>query len=422
MISANRSLTAMAENGMNGNMDYESFFKQSVDTIKNEGRYRVFANLERQAGNYPHAINRRADATENVVVWCSNDYLGQSQNPVVREALVEAAQQFGCGSGGTRNISGTTNLHVILEEELAQLHNKEAALLFTSGYVSNDAAISTIAKLVPNCVILSDEWNHASMIAGIRNSGCEKHIYRHCDMTHLEGLLQGINSDRPKLIVFESVYSMDGDISPIGEICDLADKFGAMTYIDEVHAVGLYGETGGGISESDGLADRLTVIEGTLAKGFGMVGGYLAASNALVDAIRSNAPGFIFTTTLPPPVIGGAIASVRYVREHNELRIKHQERAATLKRMVADAGLPLMESVTHIVPVMVGDPVMCKRATDMLLEDYNIYIQPINYPTVPKGTERLRITPTPFHSDELMEDLVRALVEVWQRLELKQAA
>ena len=403
-------------------MDYESFFKQSVDTIKNEGRYRVFANLERRAGNYPHAINRRADATENVVVWCSNDYLGQSQNPVVREALVEAAQQFGCGSGGTRNISGTTNLHVILEEELAQLHNKEAALLFTSGYVSNDAAISTIAKLVPNCVILSDEWNHASMIAGIRNSGCEKHIYRHCDMTHLEGLLQGIEPDRPKLIVFESVYSMDGDISPIGEICDLADKYGAMTYIDEVHAVGLYGETGAGISECDGLADRLTVIEGTLAKGFGMVGGYIAASSALVDAIRSNAPGFIFTTTLPPPVIGGAIASVRYVREHNELRIKHQERAATLKRLVADAGLPLMESVTHIVPVMVGNPVMCKRATDMLLEDYNIYIQPINYPTVPKGTERLRITPTPFHSDELMEDLVRALVEVWQRLELKQAA
>ncbi len=407
---------------MNGNMDYESFFKQSVDTIKDEGRYRVFANLERQAGNYPHAINRRADATENVVVWCSNDYLGQSQNPVVREALVEAAQQFGCGSGGTRNISGTTHLHVILEEELAQLHNKEAALLFTSGYVSNDAAISTIAKLIPNCVILSDEWNHASMIAGIRNSGCEKHIYRHCDMTHLEELLQGMGSDRPKLIVFESVYSMDGDISPIGEICDLADKFGAMTYIDEVHAVGLYGETGGGISESDGLADRLTVIEGTLAKGFGMVGGYIAASNALVDAIRSHAPGFIFTTTLPPPVIGGAIASVRYVREHSELRIKHQERAATLKKMVADAGLPLMDSVTHIVPVMVGDPVLCKRATDMLLEDYNIYIQPINYPTVPKGTERLRITPTPFHSDELMEDLVHALVEVWQRLELKQAA
>ena len=407
---------------INVNMDYELFFKQSVDTIKAEGRYRVFANLERQAGNYPHAINRRPDAVEEVVVWCSNDYLGQSQNPVVREAMVEAAERFGCGSGGTRNISGTTHLHVILEEELAQLHDKEAALLFTSGYVANDAAISTIAKLIPNCVILSDEWNHASMIAGVRNSGCTKHIYRHCDMAHLEELLRGIDPNQPKMIVFESVYSMDGDISPIGDICDLADKYGAMTYVDEVHAVGLYGETGGGIAERDGLAERLTVIEGTLAKGFGMVGGYIAASSALVDAIRSNAPGFIFTTTLPPPVIGAAIASVRYVREHHELRIKHQERAATLKSMVANAGLPLMESVTHIVPVMVGDPVLCKRATDMLLEDYNIYIQPINYPTVPKGTERLRITPTPFHSDELMKDLVRALVEVWHRLELKQAA
>ena len=407
---------------MNAKMDYELFFKQSVDTIKAEGRYRVFANLERQAGNYPHAINRRLDTAEEVVVWCSNDYLGQSQNPVVREAMVEAAERFGCGSGGTRNISGTTHLHVILEEELAQLHNKESALLFTSGYVANDAAISTIAKLIPNCVILSDEWNHASMIAGVRNSGCSKHIYRHCDMAHLEELLRGINPNQPKMILFESVYSMDGDISPIGDICDLADKYGAMTYVDEVHAVGLYGETGGGIAERDGLAERLTVIEGTLAKGFGMVGGYIAASSALVDAIRSNAPGFIFTTTLPPPVIGAAIASVRYVREHHELRIKHQERAATLKSMVANAGLPLMESVTHIVPVMVGDPVLCKRATDMLLEDYNIYIQPINFPTVPKGTERLRITPTPFHSDELMENLVRALVEVWNRLELKQAA
>ena len=407
---------------MNVNMDYEFFFKQSVDTIKAEGRYRVFANLERQVGNYPYAINRRLDAAEEVVVWCSNDYLGQSQNPVVREAMVEAAERFGCGSGGTRNISGTTALHVVLEEELAQLHNKESSLLFTSGYVANDAAISTIAKLIPNCIILSDEWNHASMIAGVRNSGRSKHIYRHCDMAHLEELLRGIDPNQPKMILFESVYSMDGDISPIGDICDLADKYGAMTYVDEVHAVGLYGETGGGIAERDGLTERLTVIEGTLAKGFGMVGGYVAASSALIDAIRSNAPGFIFTTTLPPPVIGAAIASVLYVREHNELRIKHQERAATLKSMVANAGLPLMQSVTHIVPVMVGDPALCKRATDMLLEDYNIYIQPINFPTVPKGTERLRITPTPFHSDELMEDLVRALVEVWNRLELKQAA
>ena len=403
-------------------MDYEAFFEKSVQAIKSEDRYRIFADLERQRGNYPHAVNRRGGQTEDVVVWCSNDYLGQGQNPIVLEALIEAAERLGCGSGGTRNISGTTQLHVLLEEELAALHNKEAALLFTSGYVSNDAAISTIAQLMPDCVILSDAWNHASMIAGIRHSGCEKKIYNHCDMAHLESLLKDIDPDRPKLIAFESVYSMDGDISPIAEICDLADKYGAMTYIDEVHAVGLYGKTGGGITERDGLAHRLTVIEGTLAKGFGLVGGYITGSAALIDAVRSNAPGFIFTTTLPPPVIGGAIASVRYVREHNELREKHQERAAKLKQMVADAGLPLMESVTHIVPVMVGDPVLCKRATDMLLEDYNIYIQPINYPTVPKGTERLRITPTPFHTDELMEQLVAALVEVWQRLELKQAA
>ena len=403
-------------------MDYEAFFEKSVQAIKSEDRYRIFADLERQRGNYPHAVNRRGGQTEDVVVWCSNDYLGQGQNPIVLEALIEAAERLGCGSGGTRNISGTTHLHVLLEEELAALHNKEAALLFTSGYVSNDAAISTIAQLMPDCVILSDAWNHASMIAGIRHSGCEKKIYNHCDMAHLESLLKDIDPDRPKLIAFESVYSMDGDISPIAEICDLADKYGAMTYIDEVHAVGLYGKTGGGITERDGLAHRLTVIEGPLAKGFGLVGGYITGSAALIDAVRSNAPGFIFTTTLPPPVIGGAIASVRYVREHNELREKHQERAAKLKQMVADAGLPLMESVTHIVPVMVGDPVLCKRATDMLLEDYNIYIQPINYPTVPKGTERLRITPTPFHTDELMEQLVAALVEVWQRLELKQAA
>jgi len=403
-------------------MDYEKFFRDSVQAIKAEDRYRVFADLERKSGNYPHAINRRENTTEDVVVWCSNDYLGQGQNPIVLEALIEAAERLGVGSGGTRNISGTTHLHVLLEEELAKLHGKDAALVFTSGYVSNDAGISTIAQLMPDCVILSDAWNHASMIAGIRNSRCEKLIYDHCDMDHLERLLQGLPADRPKLIAFESVYSMDGDISPIKEICDLADKYGAMTYIDEVHAVGLYGETGGGVTEREGLAHRLTVIEGTMAKGFGVVGGYIAGSAALVDAIRSNAPGFIFTTTLPPPVIGAAIASIRYVREHNELRIKHQERAATLKRMIEDAGLPLMESVTHIVPVMVGDAALCKRATDMLLEDFNIYIQPINYPTVPKGTERLRITPSPFHTDELMEDLVKALVEVWRRLELKQAA
>lgn len=403
-------------------MDYEAYFKRSVEQIKAEDRYRVFADLERQRGNYPYAVNRRGNVTKDIVIWCSNDYLGQGQNPLVLEALIKAAERFGCGSGGTRNIAGTTHLHVLLEEELAQLHEKEAALLFTSGYVSNDATISTIARLMPNCVILSDSLNHASMIAGIQNSGCEKMIYDHCNVLHLERLLQQIDASRPKLITFESVYSMDGDVSPVAEICDLADKYSAMTYIDEVHAVGLYGKTGGGIAERDDLAYRLTVIEGTLAKGFGLVGGYIASSAALIDAVRSSAPGFIFTTTLPPPIMGAAIASVRYVREHNELRIKHQERAETLKRLIDKANLPLMDTETHIVPVMVGDPVLCRRATDMLLEDYNIYIQPINYPTVPKGTERLRITPSPFHTDELMDDLVKALVEVWKRLKLRRDA
>ena len=404
-------------------MDYEAFFKKSVEQIKSEGRYRIFADLERHAGNYPHATNRRPDAIKEVVVWCSNDYLGMGQNPIVRDALIDAAKTFGCGSGGTRNIAGTTHLHVVLEEELAKLHGKDAALLFTSGFVSNDAGISTIAKLMPECVIFSDAWNHASMIAGVRSSGCEKKIYNHCDLEHLDTLLREVDINQPKLIVFESVYSMDGDISPIKELCDLAEKYNAMTYIDEVHAVGLYGENGGGIAEREGLSDRLTVIEGTLAKGFGLCGGYIAGSAALIDAVRSNAPGFIFSTTIAPPIVGAAIASVRYVREHNELRIKHQERSNKLKRMLRDAGLPLMEnSATHVVPVLIGDPVRCKQATDMLLEDYNIYIQPINYPTVPKGTERLRITPTPLHTDALMDNLVEALVKVWGRLELKLAA
>ena len=404
-------------------MDYEAFFKKSVEQIKSEGRYRIFADLERHAGNYPLATNRRPDAIKEVVVWCSNDYLGMGQNPIVRDALIDAAKTFGCGSGGTRNIAGTTHLHVVLEEELAKLHGKEAALLFTSGFVSNDAGISTIAKLMPECVIFSDAWNHASMIAGVRNSGCTKKIYNHCDLEHLENLLKEVDINQPKLIVFESVYSMDGDVSPIRELCDLAEKYNAMTYIDEVHAVGLYGKNGGGIAEREGLSDRITVIEGTLAKGFGLCGGYITGSAALIDAVRSNAPGFIFSTTIAPPIVGAAIASIRYVCEHNELRISHQERSNKLKQMLRDAGLPLMEtSVTHVVPVLIGDPIRCKQATDMLLEDYDIYIQPINYPTVPKGTERLRITPTPLHTDALMVDLVEALVEVWGRLELKLAA
>ena len=302
-------------------MDYEAFFKKSVEQIKSEGRYRIFADLERHAGNYPLATNRRPDAIKEVVVWCSNDYLGMGQNPIVRDALIDAAKTFGCGSGGTRNIAGTTHLHVVLEEELAKLHGKEAALLFTSGFVSNDAGISTIAKLMPECVIFSDAWNHASMIAGVRNSGCTKKIYNHCDLEHLENLLKEVDINQPKLIVFESVYSMDGDVSPIRELCDLAEKYNAMTYIDEVHAVGLYGKNGGGIAEREGLSDRITVIEGTLAKGFGLCGGYITGSAALIDAVRSNAPGFIFSTTIAPPIVGAAIASIRYVCEHNELRI-----------------------------------------------------------------------------------------------------
>lgn len=403
-------------------MDYQARFRDAVNEVKAEGRYRIFADLARRAGRYPLAVNRRNGRAEDVVVWCSNDYLCMGQNPEVLEALIAAATDLGCGSGGTRNIAGTTHLHVLLEEELADLHGKESALLFTSGYVSNEAGISTIAKILPGCIIFSDAWNHASMIAGVRSAGCEKRIYRHCDLDHLEQLLAAADPKAPKLIVFESVYSMDGDVAPLGKICDLADKYDALTYLDEVHAVGLYGETGGGISERDGVADRISVIEGTMAKGFGLVGGYIAASESIIDAVRCTAPGFIFTTTLPPPVVGAALASIKYVRTHNELRERHQERALRLKTLVADAGLPLMKSETHIVPIHIGDPVLCKQATDMLLEDYGIYIQPINYPTVPKGTERLRITPSPLHTDELMDALVIALKAVWKRLEIKQAA
>ncbi len=403
-------------------MDYEGRFQAVVDGIQNEGRYRVFADLARQVGNFPHAVNRRDGEEHPVVIWCSNDYLGMGQNQVAIDAAKVAAETYGVGSGGTRNISGTTHLHVLLEQELAALHSKEAALLFTSGFVSNEATISTVAKMLPGCVIFSDQMNHASMIEGVRQSGSQKNIFRHNDLKHLEDLLRSCPIETPKMIVFESVYSMDGDVAPIHDICDLADKYNAITYLDEVHAVGLYGETGGGISERDSAAERVTIIEGTLAKAFGTMGGYITGSSALVDAVRSMASGFIFTSTIAPPVVAAALENVRYVRQHNELRERHQERAATLKAKLTAAGIPVMPSDTHIVPVFVGDPVLCKQATDVLLEDHGVYIQPINYPTVPRGTERLRITPTPLHSDELMDELVNALLSVWSTLNLKRAA
>ena len=403
-------------------MDYEIFFERAVAKVRGEGRYRVFADLARKVGQFPRADHRGGKGPKEVTVWCSNDYLGMGQNPIVLDAAQQALREYGAGAGGTRNISGTTHLHVLLEEELAELHQKPAALVMTSGYVANEAAISTIAKLLPDCVILSDELNHASMIDGVRSSRCEKVIFRHNDLDHLEQLLAAQPFDRAKLVIFESVYSMDGDFGPIHAVCDLAEKYNAMTYLDEVHAVGMYGPRGAGVAERDGALDRVDVIQGTLAKAFGCMGGYIAASEALVDAIRSYASGFIFTTSLAPAVVGGAIASVRYLKSSHAERQAQQERAAELKRRLTEAGLPVMLSPSHVVPILVGDPVRCKAATDMLMDEFDIYIQPINYPTVPKGTERLRLTPGPLHDDELMDRLIDALTEVWTRLDIKKAA
>jgi 5-aminolevulinate synthase len=393
-------------------MDYERVFSDAVEGVRRENRYRVFASLERLAGEFPYARNH-GPGPRRVAVWCSNDYLGQGQNPTVLEALSDAARRMGAGSGGTRNISGTQHLHGALERELAVVHGKDAALLFTSGYVANAATLSLIGRLLPGCVIFSDALNHASMVDGIRQSRCVKRIFRHNDAAHLEQLLRATDPACPKLIAFESVYSMDGDFAPIGRICDLAERYGAMTYLDEVHAVGLYGAGGGGVSERDQQAHRLTVIEGTLAKAFGCLGGYIAASAALVDAVRCLAPAFIFTTSLPPAITAAALTSVRYVRQHNDLRLRHQERARRLKRLLGDAGLPVMPSPSHIVPVLVGCPLRAKKISDRLMLEFGIYVQAINYPTVPRGTERLRLTPSPAHSDALMDDLVTALTTVW---------
>lgn len=398
---------------------YDSFFDLRLQELHREGRYRVFANLERQVGRFPKALMRLPDGSErDVTLWCSNDYLGMGHHAVVIDAMCAAARAHGAGAGGTRNISGTTHLHGRLEASLADLHGKDAALLFTSGYISNEATLSTIAKVLPDCVIFSDEKNHASMIAGIRASGAEKYVFRHNDLAHLEELLAGVARCRPKIIAFESVYSMDGDISPIAAICDLAEKYGALTYLDEVHAVGMYGPRGAGVAERDGVMDRIDIIEGTLGKAYGVMGGYVASRRGIIDVIRSYAPGFIFTTALPPVLLAGALASVEHLKASQAERTRHQERAQRLKSMLKEAGISALASVSHIVPVLVGEAKLCKAASDLLLSEHGIYVQPINYPTVPRGAERLRLTATPQHSDADLDHLVAALVDVWSRLGL----
>ncbi|MGW8704445.1 5-aminolevulinate synthase [Brevundimonas sp. NPDC055814] len=394
--------------------DYKSAFQNSVEQVRSEGRYRVFADLKRVRGQFPRAVRRREDGTQqDVVVWCSNDYLGMGQHPAVIEAMQAEVEKTGAGAGGTRNISGTTRSAVDLEAELASWHQKEAALLFTSGYVANEATLSTLQKILPGLITFSDALNHASMIAGIRNGGGERHIFRHNDLEHLEELLAAAPADAPKLVAFESVYSMDGDIADIAGTIALAKKYGALTYLDEVHAVGLYGATGAGVAERDGVLDGIDIVECTLGKAIGVMGGYIAADAVIVDAVRSWASGFIFTTSLPPALTAGALASVRHLKAHPELRDAHQERAATLKRRLTEAGIPVLPSVSHIVPVHVGNPVHCKLISDMLLEEHGIYVQPINYPTVPKGTERLRFTPSPDHDDAMIDKLVEAMDKLW---------
>ena len=399
-------------------MDYNKYFTGALDSLKNEGRYRVFNDIKRTLGSFPNAIHYSDSNEKEVAVWCSNDYLGMGQNKKVLFAMHEAIDSSGAGSGGTRNISGTSHYHVLLEKELADLHNKEGALLFTSGYISNEASLSTIASILPNCVVLSDELNHASMIQGIRNSKAERIIFKHNDPDHLDKILKTINPERPKLVAFESVYSMDGDIAPIKELCEVAKANNALTYLDEVHAVGMYGSRGGGIAEREGLMDELDIIEGTLAKAFGTMGGYIASNKNIIDVIRSFASSFIFTTSLPPAIAAGALASVKHLKESNIERKIHQERAKSLKEKLRQTGIIVMPADSHIVPILVGDPVLCKKASDILLSDFSIYVQPINYPTVPKGKERLRITPSPLHDEKMIDYLVDSLKKVWRELNI----
>ena len=399
-------------------MNYDRYFKNALDTLRLEGRYRVFNDIKRVSGKFPQAIYFSEKGEKEVIVWCSNDYLGMGQNKKVIDAMHLAIDKVGAGSGGTRNISGTTHYHVLLEKELADLHNKESALIFTSGYISNEASISTIVSLMPDCIIFSDELNHASMIQGMRSSNAEKIIFKHNDPEHLEKLLKESDINRPKLIAFESVYSMDGDIAPIKEICEVAKKNNALTYLDEVHAVGMYGPRRGGIAEQEGLMDKLDIIEGTLAKAYGTMGGYIASSKNIIDTVRSFASSFIFTTSLAPSITAGALASVKYLKNSSLERERHQERAKALMDILRQTGIVVMPSESHIVPVLVGDPVLCKQASDILLSEFSIYVQPINYPTVPRGKERLRITPSPFHDDSMMDNLVESLKDVWKRLKI----
>jgi 5-aminolevulinate synthase len=403
-------------------MNYENFFRAQLEGLRREGRYRVFADIERQAGSFPKAIRHDAGKTREVTVWCSNDYLGMGQHPKVLAAMHEALDRYGAGAGGTRNISGTNHMHVLLERELADLHGTESALLFNSGYMSNWASLSTLAARMPGCIIISDEMNHASMIEGMRHSRADRRLFRHNDVADLRRILAELPKDAPKLIAFESVYSMDGDIAPIAAICDAADEFGAMTYCDEVHATGLYGARGGGITERDGVAHRVTVIEGTLAKAFGVIGGYIAGSTAMVDFVRSFASGFIFSTALPPAVAAGARAAIQHLKQSGAEREALQERARMLRKRLDAINVPHLDNPSHIVPVMVYDPVQCKRISDILLDRYGVYVQPINYPTVPRGTERLRITPSPVHTDADMDHLVQSLEAVWSQFRLRRAA